>query len=202
MTAEPNSRADWQARYAARLARDKGPSRWVLERMRILPPRSTICDIAGGIGRHAIPIAEMGHHVVLIDFIETAVRFAMQQSPGTAGVVADASALPLKEAVFDAVLVTNFLDRDLIPALIALLKPGGHFVYETYTTEHAALVAAGLARAPRSARYLLRRGELPELVAGLTILASREGEVHDEAGRRACASVHGVRGPLSLATSN
>jgi SAM-dependent methyltransferase len=135
----------------------------------------------------------MGHHVVLIDFIETAVRFAMQQSPDIAGVVADAKALPLKEAAFDAVLVTNFLDRDLVPALIALLKPGGHLLYETYTSAHAALVAAGLARAPRSARYLLHHQELPSLCAALTIIDSREGEVDDQAGRRVCACLHGIR---------
>jgi hypothetical protein len=91
------------------------------------------------------------------------------------------------------VVVVNFLDRDLIPALIALLKPGGHLLYETYTTAHAALVAAGLARAPRSARYLLHAGELPVLLAPLAIVDSREGEVHDAAGRRACASVHAVK---------
>lgn len=189
---EQNSRAQWAARYAALLARDKAPSRWVLQRIRTLPQGSRICDVAGGIGRHAIPMAEMGHRVVLVDFIEAAVRVAMQGSPDVAGVVADARSLPLKEGVFDAVLVTNFLDRDLVPALIALLKPGGHLLYETYTTDHVALVAAGLASAPRSARYLLRPAELPALLAPLQILDSREGDVSDEAGRRVCASLHGV----------
>lgn len=149
--------------------------------------------MAGGEGRHAAAIAELGHRVVLVDFAEVAVRLALRRAPEILAVVADVSALPLRAGVFDCLVVTNFLDRDLIPAFVALLRPGGSLVYETYTTDHVALVAAGLARSPRSARYLLRPGELRELVAPLTIVAYREGDIEDEAGRRACASVHALR---------
>jgi len=156
--------------------------------------RSLVCDVAGGTGRHAVALAAKGHRIVLVDFVAAAVTVATRRSPNVHGVVADVRSLPLKEGMFDGVVVTNFLDRDLIPALLALLKPAGHLLYETYTTEHAALVAAGLASAPRSARFLLKPGELRTLVAPLTILDYREGDIEDEAGRRACASVHAVRG--------
>ncbi len=173
-------------------AEEKKPSSWVIEQCRTLSPGSLLCDVAGGAGRHAVALAAQGHRVVLMDFAEAAVRAAMRRAPATRGVVADAGALPFRAGAFDGVVVTNFLDRDLIPAFIALLRPGGHLVYETYTTEHVALVAAGLSRAPRSARFLLRPGELRVLVAPLTIVAYREGDIEDEAGRRACASVHAV----------
>lgn len=189
---EANSRADWTARYARKGGEETKPSRWVLERCRLLAPGSWICDVAGGTGRHAAPLAERGHHVVLVDFVERAVRTAAGRSSHIHGVVADVHALPIRDGSFDGVVVTNFLDRDLIPTLLALLRPDGHLLYETYTTEHAALVAAGLARAPRSARYLLRAGELRTLIAPLQILDYREGDIEDEAGRRACASVHAL----------
>lgn len=159
----------------------------------MLPRGSLVCDVAGGAGRHAAALAQQGHRVALIDFAESAVRAAMRRSRAIFGVVGDAAALPFRAAVFDGVVVTNFLDRDLIPAFIALLRPGGHLVYETYTTEHVALVAAGLSRAPRSARYLLHPGELRGLVTPLTVVAYREGDIEDAAGRRACASVHALR---------
>ncbi len=194
---EPNSRADWNTRYAAQRVDEKSPSRWIVQQYRALASASLVCDIAGGAGRHAAPLVAQGHRVVLLDFAETAVRDALRHSRVTYTVVADARALPLRDGGFDAVVVTNFLDRDLIPAFIALLKPGGRLLYETYTTEHVTLVAAGLARAPRSACFLLKPGELRALVSPLTIVDYREGEIVDEAGRRACASVHAIRPVLN-----
>ncbi|MGH7711767.1 MAG: class I SAM-dependent methyltransferase, partial [Gemmatimonadaceae bacterium] len=176
---EPNSRADWTARYAggARRDEDTRPSRWVMEQSTALAPGSWVCDVAGGSGRHAAPLAARGCHVVIIDFVEAAVRTATRRAARVHGVVADVRTLPLKNARFDGIVVTNFLDRDLFPALIALLKPGGRLLYETYTTEHVALVAAGLAKSPRSARFLLKPGELRSLAAPLTIVAYREGDI-------------------------
>lgn len=144
-------------------------------------------------GRHAAALAELGHRVVLLDFAEPAVRRALRKSRSIMGVVGDLGALPLREATFDAVVITNFLDRDLMPVFIGLLKAGARLLYETYTTGHVMLVAAGLARGPRSVSYLLKPGELRELVSQLTIVEYREAEVEDEAGRRVCASVHAVR---------
>ena len=144
-------------------------------------------------GRHAAALAELGHRVVLLDFAEPAVRQALRRSRAIIGAVADLTALPLREETFDAVVVTNFLDRDLIPAFIGLLKRGGRLLYETYTTEHVMLVAAGLARGPHSAAYLLHPGELRTLVSPLTIVEYREGEIQDDAGLRVCASVHARR---------
>jgi SAM-dependent methyltransferase len=188
-----SSRAEWVARYGAADRAYRQPSRWILERSATLAPDSLICDVAGGSGRHAVPLAGRGHRLVLLDFVEDALRIALRRAASIWGIVADARYLPLREASFDAVVVTNFLDRDLFPSLVALLKPGGRLLYETYTTEHAALIAAGLARAPRSASYLLHPGELRRLVQPLSITAYREGDIEDAAGRRACASVEAVR---------
>ena len=190
---EPNSRQDWSSRYAAKPDDPRGPSRWIIEQGRALPRGALVCDVPGGMGRHAAALTELGHHVVLVDFAEPAVRRAVKKSRSIMGVVADMKALPLREETFDAVVVTNFLDRDLMPAFVNLLKRGGRLFYETYTTEHVMLVAAGLARGPHSASYLLKPGELRALVSQLTVVAYREEEVEDEAGRRVCASVHARR---------
>jgi hypothetical protein len=179
----------WAARYEEAQGPDKAASSWLIEAAQRLPPDAMIVDIAGGRGRHARPLLAEGRRCVLVDFVESALRLAVQQAPALPVVAADAWALPFADATLDAILVANFLERDLFPAYHALLKPGGFLLYETYPLENAVLVAAGEARAPRSPRYMLEPGELRTLVAPLEILDYREGIVSDAAGRRASASV-------------
>jgi SAM-dependent methyltransferase len=159
-----------------------------------LPNDLPVADIAGGTGRHAVPAARSGRHVVLVDIVLQAVAAAKQSAgPALDGVVADASRLPLRPGNFGIVMVANFLDRAVFPDLIALLAPGGYLVYETYTTAHLDLVHRGLARGPQSLAYLLQPGELRALARPLTVVEYWEGEVEDAAGRRVCARLVGQR---------
>ena len=132
---------------------------------------------------------------MLVDFVERAVRLAMVEEPAVAGVVADVRHLPIAAGSVGAVLVTNFLERELFPLFIALLAPGGMLIYETYTREHAALMEAGIAHAPRCTNFLLDHGELRRLVHPLTVLEYREGRVTDTAGDRCVASVLALKQP-------
>ena len=77
----------------------------------------------------------------------------------------------LAPADYDAILVFNYLHRPLMPALRAALKPGGRLFYETFTARQAERGH------PKNPAFLLKDGELPELVAPLAVLRSREGEV-------------------------
>ena len=74
-------------------------------------------------------------------------------------------------ANYDAIFVFNYLHRPLMPALRAALKPGGRLFYETFTTRQAERGH------PKNPAFLLKDGELAELVAPLTVLRSREGDV-------------------------
>lgn len=152
-----------------------------------LPNDRPLLDVAGGSGRHAVPAVQRGHAVVLVDFVERAVRRARAREARIEGVVATATDLPLPHGTFGTVLACYFLDRSIFPGLIKLLAPGGHLLYETYTLAHQDLVERGLARGPSSSEFLLRPGELRELVAPLEIVEYWEGEVVDDAGRRCCA---------------
>ena len=71
---------------------------------------------------------------------------------------------------YDVVLVFNYLHRPLMPALRAAVKPGGRIFYETFTTRQAERGH------PTNPAFLLKDGELAELMAPLAILRSREGE--------------------------
>jgi SAM-dependent methyltransferase len=108
-------------------------------------------------------------------------------------VVADALALPLREASLDAIVIVNFLERALFPHLAVLLRPGGRLIVETFTTRHLDLVAAGRARGPRNPAYMLAPRELPRLVAPLMVDEYTEVEAMDGPGARAVARMVAVK---------
>jgi SAM-dependent methyltransferase len=187
-----DDRAHWTAKYAAGI-REGAPSAWVASRAAELPADAVCLDLASGAGRHAALLAAPGRTVVALDFVETVVRHASRRA-GVSGVVAEAGALPFRAASFDLVVVVNFLDRSIFPALASLLRPGGRLIVETFTLENLQRVPAGRRRGPSSAAYLLEPGELARLVEPLRVIARHEGPVHDAAGERWVAGVVAVRG--------
>ena len=201
------ARAIWRARWAAHDApAERAPSAWVLRACERLPAGARVADLAGGDGRHALPLAARGFEVVLVDFAERALQLAI--AAGAAGdaartgrvhaVVADTLALPLRDASFDAIVIVNFLERALFPHLALLLRPGGRLIVETFTVRHLDLVAAGRARGPRNPAYMLGPGELPRLVAPLTVDEYAEVEAMDGPGARAVARLVALPGaPVS-----
>ena len=66
--------------------------------------------------------------------------------------------------------MVHYLHRPLFPPLLAALRPGGVLVYETFTIAQAARGK------PTNPDFLLRPGELRDLVGSLELLAWREGE--------------------------
>ena len=79
---------------------------------------------------------------------------------------------PLAARRFDGIVVTNYLHRSLFPCIIDALAPRGVLIYETF--------AAGNERfgKPSNPDFLLRPGELLEIVAGrLRVIAFEDMEV-------------------------
>jgi SAM-dependent methyltransferase len=155
------------------------PSAWVLRfvalpaaaRVRLPAQRGTALDVAAGRGRHARLLAGLGYAVTAVDRDVGALT-------GLTGVTAVEANLeggappPFAGRTFDLVVVTNYLHRPLLPALIAAVAPGGALVYETY--------ARGNERygRPTNPDYLLDRGELLAAVRGrLDVVAFEDGPV-------------------------
>jgi SAM-dependent methyltransferase len=180
-------RRKWEELYATGSRPDRPPSPWVLEAIQRLPNDGLVLDLAGGSGRHARHVATPDRPVILTDFIMEAVTRGRAANRWVHGVVADATKLPFRPASFAAILVTYYLNRDIFTDLFALLATGGYLVYETYTLAHLDLVQRGVARGPSTVEFLLRPGELPELVKPLDVVEHWDGEVVDVAGRRCCA---------------
>ena len=154
------------------------PSAWVMSRALSLSARDTIVDLAAGRGRHAVPLARAGRRVVAVDIVASAFAEA-RALPHVEAVAADASALPFRDGSVDALVCVNFLDRDAFTRLQSLLRGGGTVIIETFTVAQRTL-----GRGPTSDAHLLRRDELPSLLAPLAMLEYREGLVRDDAGER------------------
>jgi len=191
--------ASWTGPRAFGSGALRGPSSWLIDNADLLPPRGGhVLDVACGRGRNALLLASAGFAVHAIDRNAEAIAFLRVTAQRlrlklTAEVVdlesdsppeldkpkglsprlaAPRSAAPRSAAGdYDAVVVFNYLHRPLMPALRAALKPGGQLFYETFTARQAERGH------PKNPDFLLKDGELLSLVAPLTILRSREGEV-------------------------
>lgn len=145
------------------------PSQWLRRWVHLIRPRGRVLDVACGSGRHLRWLAAQGLQLTGID--RDAAALAPLAACGRT-VVADieAGAWPLAGERFDAVLVTNYLWRPLLPTLLeALAEGGGVLIYETFERGHEAFGK------PSNPEFLLRPGELLEACAGLQVVAYESG---------------------------
>lgn len=131
-------------------------------------------DVACGGGRHLRHFRNLGHPVTGVDRDLTGVA-DLADSDGVELLEADLEAgapWPFGDRRFAAVVVTNYLWRPLLPAIVAAVGPDGWLLYETF--------ARGNERygRPHNPDFLLLPGELLEAVAGrLTVVAYEHGAV-------------------------
>ena len=142
------------------------PSAWVA-RWAPLIAKGRVLDVACGGGRHARLFLERGLKVVAVDR-------EPQDIPGARFIQAnleDGSPWPLPGERFEAVVVTNYLNRPLFPRLLESLSPGGVLIYETFMLGNERFGK------PSNPAFLLRPGELLEAFKELSLEGFEEGEV-------------------------
>jgi SAM-dependent methyltransferase len=153
------------------------PASWLVQHVGLLPREGRALDVACGRGRHAIWLAERGLTTLAVDRNADAIRevndAALERALPLRAEVRDleSGANPFPGASFDVIVVVHYLHRPLFQALIDALAPGGLLVYETFTRAQAARGK------PTNPDFLLKPGELLDLVRPLEVLASREGDV-------------------------
>jgi len=143
-------------------------SAWVQRWSHLVPAGARVLDVACGAGRHVRWFVARGAVVTGVD------RDAVATQPltGIAEIVAadiEAGAWPFAARQFDAVVVTNYLWRPLMPAIVASVAPGGILIWETFALGNEAVGK------PSNPNFLLRPGELLEAVQGLRVLAFEDG---------------------------
>ena len=171
------------------------PSGWVQRWSHLLRPGGTVLDVACGQGRHMAWFAGRGHPVTGIDRSPQALAAV---TPWGVAVQADIENGPwplLHEGVpqtFDAVVVTNYLWRPLLPRIRDSLAPGGVLLYETF--------ACGQDTVGKPSRpdFLLQPGELLQAFSGLRVVAYEDGYLASPP--RFVQRLAAVRAPAPLST--
>ena len=159
------------------------PSPWIAHFASLVPPGARLLDVACGYGRHAVHFAARGAQVVAVDR-DAAALATLARSPGIATCLADleGDAWPFGSERFDAIVVSHYLHRPLLPKLRAALAEDGVLLYETFASGNEAHGR------PANPAFLLRPGELLEFAAvppqPLTVVAFEQG-LTDLSGRPA-----------------
>ncbi len=150
----------------------EAPSAWVQRWSHLVRPGGTVLDIACGRGRHLRWFAQRGHPVTGVDRAAE----ALSSLTGVGELVLadiEEGPWPLMDSgrprLFDAVVVTNYLWRALMPTIQASLAPGGVLIYETFASGNETVGK------PSRPDFLLRPGELLTAFAELRVIAYEDG---------------------------
>jgi SAM-dependent methyltransferase len=192
----PANITEWDERYVRGEHTTKEPSPLLGTAIQSLKPGRAL-DIASGVGRHAIFLAERGWHVTAVDssrvgieILQQRAREAGKRSARIPACGTQASCLLTIEAhvadlesgefyiepgTYDLICVFYYLQRDLFSPMRAGVKPGGTVVAAIHLND-------GKENArPANPAFLLEPGELKQLFADWEITYYREGE-SDEGG--------------------
>ena len=176
---------EWDARYrSGERAEDlfAAPTPLVVRTAEKLDPGSAL-DIACGTGRNAVWLAERGWTVTAVDGARTAIDVLNQRAWGleirTQVADLEGDDFKIEPGSWDLILKCYYLQRSLIPAVRAGVRPGGVAIVivhlaepgETITYKHAA------------------PGELLSFFADWDVLHYFEGRPEDDAHKRTVGEV-------------
>lgn len=170
-------REKWDAKYADPETAPTEPSAVLIELDPFLPRSGRAIDIAGGGGRHGIWLAGRGLDVTVADVSPVGLALAQQRAE-SAGVKINTLVVDLEQNLFppgpwDLIVSVCYLWRPLFSIYPEALAPGGILAIVQPTMKNV------LRHSRPTTKYLLEDGELPRLVAGLSILHHREGWLTD-----------------------
>lgn len=134
---------------------DVQPSDWVRRFARLIARDARVLDVASGAGRHARFLAARGARVTAVDR-DAAALASLDGVERITTRVADLEAgpWPFADTRFDAIVVTNYLHRPLLPTLRGALGAAGLLLYETFAQGNEAHGR------PSNPAFLLAPGEL------------------------------------------
>lgn len=171
MTTRTNS-DKWNRIYAAGDHGSLQAARVLLENTHLLPAAGKALDAACGLGANALLLAQHGLETYAWDISQTAIDKLQSRSTELniqlQVETRDVNAFPPAPASFDVIVVSRFLERALIPQLIAALRKGGLIYYQTFIKDKTD------DSGPRNPDYRLGTNELLCLFQALQILVYRE----------------------------
>lgn len=149
------------------------PSTWLVWHSHLVTQGAKVLDLACGAGRHSLAAAMLGAEVTGVERDPARLALA-REAAKTMGLPISWVEWDLSNGLpplgtFDVLLIFDYLDRARMPELLDHLRPGGVLLMETFLEDQRAFDWG-----PTSADHLLKRGELPSLVAPLEVIYGRE----------------------------
>ncbi len=146
----------------------EAPSPWVQRWSHLVPAGGTVLDVACGHGRHLRWFAGRGHAVTGVDRSPEAIAAVAHVGLAVQADIENGP-WPFAGARFDAVVVTNYLWRALLPVIVDSVADGGVLIYETFASGNESVGK------PSRPDFLLQPGELLQACAHLHVVAYENG---------------------------
>jgi len=138
----------------------------------LLPAQGKALDLASGLGANALFLAQHNLQAHAWDISSVAIEklnaAAKSLDLNLITEIRDIVAKPPEENSFDVIVVSHFLDRKIMPDIIAALRQNGLLFYQTFTKVRARKSG------PTNETYRLGKNELLILCEDLDVIVYRE----------------------------
>jgi len=166
----------WNEKYQAKEqtsgATNLSPVYVLHEFQHLLPVQGLALDLASGLGANALFLAQHNLQTHAWDISSVAIEklnaAAKSLDLNLNTEIRDVVARPPEENSFDVIVVSHFLDRQIMPNIIAALRKNGLLFYQTFTKLRVQETG------PSSDKYRLGKNELLDLCKDLDVIVYRE----------------------------
>lgn len=175
-------RAHWDLKYEQGLASLTEPDPFFISAYErfvypSFPNAGVALDLACGLGRHALWLANRSWQVSAVDVSDVAIgkldQAARELSVNLDLFLGDASEYIFEPTRFDLIVLFYHLDRNLFPKMVSVLNPGGLLICKL------SLLWDSDGRLTTGSNDQLGRNDLPSLVPELHVLYHQERPVRD-----------------------
>jgi len=178
----------WDAIYQSKQqngeTKELTPAYILQEFHHLLPAQGKALDLASGLGANALFLAQQNLDTHAWDISSIAIE-KLKEISNSLNLninteVRDVVTSPPEKNSFDVIVVSHFLNRQIMPEIVAALRKNGLLFYQTFTVARVQDIG------PSSEKYRLGKNELLDLCKGLdTIVYRDEGTIGDtESGFR------------------
>jgi tellurite methyltransferase len=162
----------WDKNYNSCSGDYPSPAEVLRQNRHLLPSHGTALDLACGRGANAICLAENGLTVSAWDISASALEhLAAKANERKLDIILEARDISKQPPEFDSfnvIIVSNFLERELIDDIRKAIKPDGLIFYQTFIKDKVS--TAG----PSNPVYLLNKNELLDFFKDWKIIFYRE----------------------------
>ncbi|HBQ37364.1 MAG TPA: tellurium resistance protein TehB [Rhodobacteraceae bacterium] len=156
-----SDRKKWDAKYSDTNHQiEHGEASYMLKQYHGQVTGKRALDVACGTGRNALFLAALGFHVDALDISSVGLKRLAEAAVGLSGQVdtrvVDLDGFSPPVETYDLIVVTNYLNRPLIPKLGASLLAGGILVMDTFMLDQRNEVTH------YNPDYLLKKSEFTE----------------------------------------